>query len=116
VVGHLRRAAAGNDEAATIVQQEYNFTTQKITQSFSNYSAWHQRSKLLPEIVMHMSEDEKNEVARNELAMVGDAIFTDPDDQSAWLYYWWLMGKGKIIPSNDVLAHLTSSSSSFIRL
>ncbi|KAI8333736.1 hypothetical protein BC941DRAFT_434331 [Chlamydoabsidia padenii] len=91
VVGQLRQASKGNDQ--TIVQHEYDFTTQKITQSFSNYSAWHQRSKLLPEIVMNMTEDEKNKVARNELAMVGDAIFTDPDDQSAWLYYWWLLGQ-----------------------
>ncbi|CAO3597828.1 unnamed protein product [Absidia cylindrospora] len=93
VVAQLRKLETTKAGDYQWVQQEYDFTTQKITQSFSNYSAWHQRSKLLPEIVADMTEDEKNEVARNELTMVSDAIFTDPDDQSAWLYYWWLMGK-----------------------
>jgi 23S rRNA maturation mini-RNase III len=43
---------------------EYNFTTKKINQSFSNYSSWHQRSKLLPEIVVPKKTEEKNEIAR----------------------------------------------------
>ncbi|GAN09373.1 rab geranylgeranyltransferase alpha subunit [Mucor ambiguus] len=94
VVGHLRREASNDPEAlAHIVQQEYKFTTQKINQSFSNYSAWHQRSKLLPEIVASMTAEEKNQVALNELDLVKNAIYTDPEDQSAWLYYWWLLGR-----------------------
>ncbi|KAI8069171.1 hypothetical protein BC940DRAFT_366633 [Gongronella butleri] len=93
VVEHLRQLTGNAKEDYAIVQQEYDFTTQKINQSFSNYSAWHQRSKLLPEIVADMSEDEKNDVARNEFEMIQNAIYTDPDDQSAWLYYWWLLGK-----------------------
>ncbi|KAI8096596.1 uncharacterized protein BX664DRAFT_62126 [Halteromyces radiatus] len=93
VVSQLRKLASSKEEDYRIVEQEYEFTTQKIHQSFSNYSAWHQRSKLLPEIVAKMTMEERNQVARNELEMVNDAIFTEPDDQSAWLYYWWLIGK-----------------------
>ncbi|CAO3643970.1 unnamed protein product [Cunninghamella blakesleeana] len=77
----------------TILKKEFDFTTEKIKQSFSNYSAWHQRSKLLPRIVSSMTEDEKNQIAKDELELIKPAIYTDPDDQSAWLYYWWLVGK-----------------------
>ncbi|KAI9484081.1 MAG: hypothetical protein EXX96DRAFT_477207 [Benjaminiella poitrasii] len=90
VVNHLRK---NSDEIPKIVKDEYEFTTRKINQSFSNYSAWHQRSKLLPEIVATMSSEEKNQVAIDELNLVKNAIYTDPDDQSAWLYYWWLLGR-----------------------
>ncbi|CEP08722.1 hypothetical protein [Parasitella parasitica] len=101
VVGHLRAEASSDPEAlARIVQQEYDFTTQKINQSFSNYSAWHQRSKLLPEIVVSMTTDERNRVALGELELVKNAIYTDPEDQSAWLYYWWLLGRA---PDNVAL-------------
>lgn len=43
-----------------------------------------------------MTEKEKNQIAKNEFDLIKPAIYTDPDDQSAWLYYWWLIGKGKL--------------------
>ncbi|KAG2228636.1 hypothetical protein INT48_007089 [Thamnidium elegans] len=93
VVSHLVKKVQDETKIADIVKQEYEFTTRKINQSFSNYSAWHQRSKLLPDIVVFMSTEEKNKVAVNELDLVKAAIYTDPEDQSAWLYYWWLLGR-----------------------
>ncbi|KAI8369858.1 hypothetical protein EDC96DRAFT_440570 [Choanephora cucurbitarum] len=93
VVSHLRKQAKDEHELTAIIKNEYEFTTRKINQSFSNYSAWHQRSKLLPEIVMDMTEEERNQVAIHELDLVKNAIYTDPEDQSAWLYYWWLLGR-----------------------
>lgn len=29
-----------------------------------------------------------------EFELVKAAFYTDPDDQSAWLYHWWLVAQG----------------------
>ncbi|KAI9323573.1 hypothetical protein BX666DRAFT_2016764 [Dichotomocladium elegans] len=86
VVDQMRTGNHEKDMA--LAQGEYDFTTKKIKQSFSNFSAWHNRTRLLPEIVADMSPEEKNE-------LVKAAIYTDPDDQSAWIYYRWVVGRCK---------------------
>jgi geranylgeranyl transferase type-2 subunit alpha len=43
---NYRRYAARMAKAT--LPQEFQFTTEKIGHNFSNYSAWHQRSALLP--------------------------------------------------------------------
>ncbi|KAF4659170.1 hypothetical protein FOL47_007699 [Perkinsus chesapeaki] len=56
-----------------------------IDQNFSNYSAWHLRSTL------------KDLDVEEELDLVRQAYYTEPNDQSVWLYHNWLtiaaMGK-----------------------
>ncbi|KAF4036878.1 Protein prenyltransferase alpha subunit repeat-containing protein [Phytophthora infestans] len=64
--------------------EQLAFTTQKIEQNFSNYSALHHRSITLPE---PLSAD----VLFDEIGLVQQAVFTEPDDQSAWFYYRWLL-------------------------
>jgi len=72
---------------------EIAFTTSKIEANFSNFSAWHQRSKVLSsmwekkELDVDKSKDE-------ELELVKQALYVDPYDQSSWIYHRWLIGTG----------------------
>ncbi|KAI9913256.1 hypothetical protein PsorP6_005844 [Peronosclerospora sorghi] len=65
-------------------EDQFAFTTQKIEQNISNYSALHHRSITLPDPLTV-------DVLLDEIALVQQAVFTEPDDQSAWFYYHWLV-------------------------
>ena len=99
-------------------KDEFDFTTTKINQNFSNYSAWHYRSKLLL-TTFTTAEEQQNAVQHGwfswlarvsvpltarvpvwftkrivlDLEIVRNAVYTEPADQSAWLYQRWLLGK-----------------------
>jgi len=68
--------------------KELDFTMEMIESNFSNYSAWHYRSKLFKAA----GKDEES-TKISELSLVESAAFTDPFDQSAWIYQRWLIGK-----------------------
>ncbi|KAL4145767.1 hypothetical protein PRNP1_011643 [Phytophthora ramorum] len=70
--------------AGVAEEDQLAFTTQKIEQNFSNYSALHHRSITLPEPLTA-------DVLFDEIGLVQQAVFTEPDDQSAWFYYRWLL-------------------------
>ncbi|KAI9910826.1 hypothetical protein PsorP6_010942 [Peronosclerospora sorghi] len=59
-------------------EDQFAFTTQKIEQNFSNYSALHHRSITLPNPLTV-------DVLLDEIALVQQAVFTEPDDQMQWL-------------------------------
>ena len=63
---------------------QVEFTISKINTNFSNYSAWHLRSKLLPTLT---TAEESGTLAAEELELVKSAFFTEPADQSAWMYH-----------------------------
>jgi len=72
---------------------ELLFTDNKIASNFSNFSAWHQRSKTLGKLwnASNLNEAKSRE---DELERAREAFFTDPDDQSVWIYHRWLVGTG----------------------
>jgi geranylgeranyl transferase type-2 subunit alpha len=86
-----RRYVMGQSKIS-LPREEFEFTTQKIRQNFSNFSAWHYRSKLIP---VAFTPKEQAEIISKDLEFVRNAIFTEPRDQSAWLYQRYLLGKGK---------------------
>jgi len=69
------------------------YTTRKIEANFSNFSAWHQRSKVLTSLWEAGQLDRKT-CLEEEFELVQNAMYTDPDDQSVWMYHAWLIGQG----------------------
>jgi len=78
-------------------EEELAFTMDRINSNFSNYSAWHYRSKLLPVTNPNLNTGSCHPIEEamhhQELNLVQNAAFTDPDDSSAWLYHTWLLNR-----------------------
>jgi geranylgeranyl transferase type-2 subunit alpha len=102
---HYRRYIVSHIEMATntsMVEAEFNYTTTKINANFSNFSAWHNRAKLIPLHLKDDSPEKRRQFLKKELEYVTQALYTDPDDQSAWLYHQWL------VSTDDVVVDLSS--------
>ena len=111
-VATMQRAAGQGtrpDDGAALREADMAFVRRKLQQNFSNFSAWHHRAeawvRAAPDAAaggaplsrsgiesgaLVLSHDQ----LASELTFVRDAIFTEPDDQSAWLYHRWLLGIG----------------------
>jgi geranylgeranyl transferase type-2 subunit alpha len=80
---------------------EFTFSGNKIKENFSNYSAFHHRSFYFRSILNSLNyNDQFNE----EFSIVENAIFTEPDDQSAWWYHQFLIRT----LSKDALSNTTN--------
>ncbi|KAI3650932.1 hypothetical protein MP228_004413 [Amoeboaphelidium protococcarum] len=71
--------AAIDTYSAQLRDAEMEYCLTKIKANFSNYSAWHYRSKMQSSPFV-------------DLELVQNALFTSPDDQAAWFYHDWIIG------------------------
>ncbi|KAI0565615.1 Geranylgeranyl transferase type-2 subunit alpha [Gracilaria domingensis] len=75
------------EKQSNLEREELAFAENKINDDFSNYSAWHHRSVLLPVVHDRCSAN----FLTNELQYVKQAFYTEPNVQSAWFYHRWLL-------------------------
>ncbi|KAL9045190.1 MAG: hypothetical protein Q9214_001733 [Letrouitia sp. 1 TL-2023] len=66
----------------SMVEEEFAYTTRMIESNLSNFSAWHRRSKLIPQLLS------KRQTTGNEKRNFLDQ---DSKDQSLWFYHQYLM-------------------------
>ena len=71
---------------------EYEFSNEKIKENFSNYSAFHHRSVYIVFMIKNNNYnlDVIKKLVDDEINIITNAIFTEPDDQSSWWYLLFL--------------------------
>ncbi|CAK5279370.1 unnamed protein product, partial [Mycena citricolor] len=92
-----RRHILANMPVARPDAEELAYTTHKIESNFSNFSAWHHRTKLLTSL-WASGELNRVETKEEEYELVHNAMYTDPSDQSVWIYHRWLVGTDEDVP------------------
>ncbi|KAF9458639.1 rab-protein geranylgeranyltransferase [Collybia nuda] len=101
---NYRRYILASMPVSKPLNSELHYTARKIEANLSNFSAWHQRSKILA-ILWDGKELFSIKSKEDELELAKNAMYTDPDDQSVWVYHR-LMRKGnnKILLEREVSA------------
>jgi hypothetical protein len=85
---NYRRHLINKADVGNSFQAEMTFSTEKINENFSNYSAFHHRSVFIGDT---LRDQGMQDTLEPELQIIESAIFTEPDDQSAWWYQNFLM-------------------------
>ncbi|KAM7201248.1 geranylgeranyl transferase type-2 subunit alpha [Naviculisporaceae sp. PSN 640] len=77
----------------SMVEAEFKYTTDMINTDLSNFSAWHNRSKLIPRLLDERKADDqaRENFLNAEFAQIFQAINVGPEDQSLWYYHHFLM-------------------------
>ncbi|KAM6106949.1 geranylgeranyl transferase type-2 subunit alpha [Phoenicopterus ruber ruber] len=93
---HRRALAAEEDPEA-----ELAFAGALLSRDFSNFSAWHHRGRLLAPTRTPGSPGGgalPPHRLQAELELVQNAVFTDPNDQSAWVYLRCILSRASPAP------------------
>lgn len=93
VVASLERLSNNSPGGGSMVEEEFAYTTRMIYSGLKNFSAWHNRSKLIPRLLEERSADNaaRRKMLDDEFELIQTAL-TDPFNQSAWDYHAFLMG------------------------
>ncbi|MCJ1400861.1 Rab geranylgeranyltransferase [Xylographa trunciseda] len=94
VVAALERQELRDESVgASMVKAEFDYTTRMIRTSMSNFSAWHNRSRLIPRMLDELaaSDDDRRKILDEELILIQEGLYTDSRDQSLWFYHQSLM-------------------------
>ncbi|KAK4216216.1 hypothetical protein QBC37DRAFT_417603 [Rhypophila decipiens] len=77
----------------SLVESEFKYTTEMIKVDLSNFSAWHNRSKLIPRLLDERKADDtaRETFLNEEFGQIFEAINVGPEDQSLWYYHHFLM-------------------------
>jgi geranylgeranyl transferase type-2 subunit alpha len=77
----------------SMIEPEFEYTTKMIQSNLSNFSAWHNRSQLIPRLLeeREASAESRKELFDGEFDLITTALYTDPYDQSLWSYHQYLM-------------------------
>jgi len=98
----------------SFVEAEFEYTTKMIQSNLSNFSAWHNRSQLIPRLLdeREASAESRKELFDAEFELITTALYTDPYDQSLWSYHQYLMST--LDPQAPVNAASNTRKTSFL--
>lgn len=112
IVQHMKKNEEKKGKSHLSVNlTEFAYTTSKINKNISNFSAWHNRTKLIPAISDELSRTDSETLSKlskeasavillfslpqdllqHELDLVRTGMYMDANDTSVWLYLQWLL-------------------------
>lgn len=99
----------------SMAESEFEYTTKRLQSNFSNFSAWHNRSELIPKLVKLRNLDAaaRKEFLDSEFEYINGAINLSPEDQSLWYYHQFLIAN---VTSTDTTATIVPDLSTADRV